>query len=242
MLDNHANKELQEVPDWLLGSDEIDGIGLEVNFDDIESEASDSSDTELDIVAHALNGDVAAVISQNQMYLSMAKRNACQAKGDDSIFRIDQNSKVTKRVVVSSVNLAIASPEKSPSEILQLAIESCEGNCEALSQYKTFKGSKYIKELVALSELTDLQKHQIVIHSSLTVIGLIGQVRKVGGYLPVRLRKDNARKVTLDSKRKRHFEILSCKEKGLTQKKVASLVGVSERTVKRYWNKSVLDE
>ncbi|MCS6190689.1 helix-turn-helix domain-containing protein [Shewanella baltica] len=226
----------------LLDHYKIDEVGLGVNHDGIELEAPELSDTQLDIATHALNGNVGAVISQGQMYLSMAKRKAYQAKGGDSISRIDQNSKAAKKVVISSVNLTMACPEASPSEILKLAINRCKGNCEDLNQYKRFKGSKYIRGVVALSELTELQKHQLVINSALTVSGLIAQVKKLCDYLPVRLKKSNASKVARDDRRNRHLEILSSKEKGLTQKEVASLVGVSERTVKRYWNKQVLDE
>lgn len=241
MIRNHVNKELKEVPDWLLGRNEIDEIGLDVNFDDSEAETSELTNSDLDIVTYAMSGNVSAVIRQSQIYLAMAKRYACQAKGDGAISRIDQNSNETKDVIVSALNVAIAYPDKLPSEILRVAIERNGAKIEDLAQYKRVKGSRLIKEVVELSELSELQRHQLVIHPTLTVLGLIGQVKKVCGYLPVRLRKRCKSQSIKCSKQERHLKILSYKKQGMTQRKAASLIGVSERTIKRFWNRPLRD-
>ncbi|MCU7976268.1 LNG1/LNG2 family protein [Shewanella sp. SW36] len=240
MLDNNVNKDLKGKADWLLSSGEVDEIGLDVNYDDFEPEITEFVETELDIATYAISGNVAAVIGLSQIYIAMAKKNACQAKGGGYNPRIDKNCKKVKEVIVSAVNLTLGNPDKVPSDILLLAIKQCNGDADELIQYKRVAGSQFIKDVVALSDLTIIQQHKLVIHSNLTAIGLIGQVKKVCGYLPVRLKKSCASKSKESNKRERHLEILSCKGRGMTQVQVANAIDVSVRTIKRFWNKPCL--
>ncbi|MGB0892973.1 MAG: LuxR C-terminal-related transcriptional regulator [Parashewanella sp.] len=237
MVEENLTVTESGVPSWVLTNEEVDSIGEP--FDDVYSsgEVDSESSGSLDITELALRGDIAGVQSEFSKYLMLAKKQALKnSQSKEPVERINAHSTQTKKIMLQATNLIAKKPEKTPKDILSLVLKNNEQCLDKLIQYQNIKGVRLLREVRDISELDSVVKNKLVINPSVTLTGLLTQIRKASGYVSARVVRNTKSNSYRIKKTERHRLILEYKSSGVTQKVVAEKLGISERTVKRYWN------
>lgn len=223
--------------DWMLTEDEINNFEL-VDLEPENYQLEERDEGHCDLLQIAMNGDVRhfEVVLRDYRRLLYRKAGEKSDKLVDDVEYVDTKSKESRETMIEAINTIVNGSTESNRKILDKAVREkhTANESDAVTALSKATGSKFMKEMIKETDLPEDKAKRLSINTATTFTNLLKQVKLLLEpsdnvvQLQPRVNKSQATKA----------KVQEMKAIGMKQREVVTALGVSSRTVKRYWNEA----